>query len=270
MFREERLTGFKVGKAWRTTETDLKADIARMRQAPQNETGLSKPPAAQTPALQTDVTADEAATPRAPEPAGTGRLLIFSPVSGQPVYLDGERRGITTLSILDVPQGPHRLRVGEREEVIKVLTDVEHRVTAKEDGFQVRERFLNAAVTRTQVQIVIENASRLSGKFSVRLRDAAPGSDGNMFCEYAAASAEKGLFLSGPLAKEGPCTCFDGALRTTPGSLLQVEVPRQHGIEKEVRDNIPLDMPRRVIITLTDGGLLRSRPAIRIRSEALT
>ena len=68
MFREKRLRGFKVGKAWRTTEAMLEQDIAALArgESPAVLPSPSAPPSDAAPAKPEPKAAEEAPAPDAP------------------------------------------------------------------------------------------------------------------------------------------------------------------------------------------------------------
>lgn len=136
MFRDGTLSGFKIGKSWRIAEMTLQADLEHLRIEGTRESsqsgragGQDEPPEEFEP-VQLKRKAKASRDPQAPEPSGSGNLLVFSEVPGQEVYLDGEKKGPTTLSVLGVSEGPHRLRVGAVSEMIYISSDSELRVTS--------------------------------------------------------------------------------------------------------------------------------------------
>lgn len=157
MFRERRLSGFKVGKAWRITESALKTEIDRLKgysEAVMPEIDRFK---SHSDAAVPEI-ADDAApeVPKAEIPAalvledppvvqpppdwpaeGAGHLLIFSDIPGQEVFLDDVKKGPTTLSLTNVPPGEHKLRIGDMAAMVTVYRGVQVRVRRKGEEIAV-------------------------------------------------------------------------------------------------------------------------------------
>ena len=102
MFREKRLRGFKIGKAWRTTLAMLEEDIAAM------STGVAAPPV--TPAVvetsvfvaRPPVVVEETPACAAPSPAVVTEVAVSEPVSEEiPVSFEEVLSAPMTTSDID-------------------------------------------------------------------------------------------------------------------------------------------------------------------------
>ncbi len=303
MFREKKLSGFKIGKAWRITESQLQAHITQLEESAQLSYQPEPSPAdipdkSQSPA---DREVPEA-VPRAPfQNAGapsygsplsmaTGSLLIFSERPGEEVYLNGERQGPTTLSLLDLEAGEHRLQVGDVIDTITVLPDIETRVHSAGGVLNIttRSSVLTSAPTGEEIDakllVRMENDSELTGAMLVLLAGENAEATRRIFGDYpkgtkmATLQSAKALVpnesilegkvrLSSALVRNESTVLFDGPITYVEGDRLEVTIPKQPGIVKQIRQTFPLTGDLSIKLSVGAGGMLRGRPTVRIKLE---
>ncbi|MBI2425408.1 MAG: helix-turn-helix domain-containing protein [Candidatus Hydrogenedentes bacterium] len=289
MFREGRLSGFKAGKAWRITESGLLREIERWQEEASSPAARSlsgdsarrtrQPAPSEAPSLLETASLPpglivepepELPVEAPPQPHGVGRMVVFSGASPLDVFLNGSHKGITTLSLVDVPEGEHELRVGALTDVIQIERDVELRVTAQEGQFKYSRRELSPQTVAGVCQLLIrmENGTTFSGPMTIYLYGKDAEDTAEMFRDYGEHRTDEGLRLVRQVSAEGELVLFDGPVHYLPDTRLYVWVPRQPGLEKESRHAFSLGSSLMVTITLGGGGLLRFRPIIRIRKDS--
>ncbi len=267
MFREGRLSGFKVGKAWRITESALQADIRRMGgitgapEAVPMEEVVQGNLAGVNPVQQAGTPSDDKAEVRV-SPKGPGRdmghLLVFSDVPGQEVFLDGVRKGPTTLSIMNVETGEHTLRVGDVTERVTIHKDARLRVCLEEGRLEVlsqpemvtlgshADALEKEGLENYRLRINLENRTDFSGRFCVRLG--------------AVAHVER-------IARHDITVIFDGVIKARPGDQLAVCVPDQPGFYGYAEQVYAVESDMTLNLTLARQGLFRAKDVIRFKLD---
>lgn len=309
MFREKKLLGFKIGKAWRITESQLWAQVRQMEESAQfadrhSPSGAHVPEESQSPVdreLQDPIPRAPFQNPGATSdrsllPKGTGNLLIFSETPGEEVYLDGESQGQTTLSLLEVAEGEYRLQVGDVIDTITVLPDIETRVRSAGGVLNITTRSSIRtwwATTREEIDaklvVQMENHSELTGAILVLLAGENAQATSRIFADYESANYEKEtsmtnillaearalnkdivegkVQLSNTLVRNESAVLFDGPITYVEGNHLEVTIPKQPGIDKQVRQTFPLTGDLSIKLSIAAGGMLRGRATVRIKQE---
>lgn len=288
-FREKRLSGFKVGKAWRITESALQADIRRMR----GGSPASDPEEPGRPGPEGGATAEGAPKPeagagegRSPDAhstpkgqeAGVGQLLIFSDKPGQEVFLDNLRRGITTLSLVNMSVGEHVLRVGEVTGPVTVYKDFQVRVRMTGDALEVLSEppvvmqgvdgsNQDTPLETCRLRVLVEKKTDFSGEFCVCLTPEDGGAPSEMFAEHGDEAAQSGLVLTQEVGSEDATPFFDGTIRANPGDRLRVSAPAQPGLAKEAQQVYSVQSNMLVKLTLDRGGMFRAKNIVRFHLE---
>ena len=303
MFREKTLLGFKIGKAWRISESRLQAYVAQLEGSTQfaDQHGPSRayiPDKSQSPLdreLRDPIPRarfQNAAAPshRSLPSMGTGSLLIFSETPAEEVYLNGESQGPTTLSLLDVEKGEHRLQVGDVIDTITVLPDIEMRVYSAGGVLNITTR--QAALvedwtgTESEANLLVrmENHSESTGAILVLLAGGDTEATSRIFADYASGTSmtdvqlpnalvpgknivDGKVQLSSTLARNESAVLFDGPITYVEGNHLEVTIPKQPGIDKQIRQTFPLTGDLSIKLSIVAGGMLRGRPTVRIKLE---
>jgi excisionase family DNA binding protein len=209
MFRENKLSGFKIGKAWRITDSQLQTHIIQLQESAQfaYQRAPSRPDVAEKSFSPTDQELQDPNPSPPLQKAGTpsyrslvlitGNLLIFSETPGEEVYLDGESKGQTTLSLLDVAEGEHRLQVGDVIDTIMVHADIEMRVRSAGGELNITTR--SSAPTwwtptgeenDAKLVVQMENNSKLTGAILVLLAGENAEATSRIFADYEFANYE--------------------------------------------------------------------------------
>jgi len=283
MLREKRLSGFKVGKAWRITENALQADIRRMRgDSPVSDPENSGRPGPED-APKPEASAGERrspgshSTPQGPE-AGVGQLLIFSDKPGQEVFLDDVRRGVTTLSLVNVSVGEHVLRVGEVTGRVTVYKDFQARVRMTGEVLEALSEppvvmlgmeggDEDTPLETYRLRVLVDNKTDFSEEFCVCLAPEDSGLTSEMFAEQGEEAAQSGLVLTQEVGSEDATPFFDGIIRANPGDRLRVSAPSQPGLEKEAQQVYSVQPNMLVTLSLDRGGMFRAKNIVRFQLE---
>ncbi len=306
MFRENKLSGFKIGKAWRISERRLEADIMRLQEsaefADRNEpTPASIPEIVPTEDPEELVESMDSAPRESlqntePSPyrslvsKGAGSLLIFSESPGEEVFLNGEHQGPTTLSLLDIEEGEYRLQVGDVIDTITVLPNSELRVNAVGGVLSTTIRGATSTPAPTvdeidaKLLVRLENQSALTGTLLIQLSGENTKATHSIFADYASDDTTTAIQLPNALVRnknivEGKVqllntlarneteVVFDGPITYVEGNRLEVTVPKQSGIDKEIQQTFPITEDMSITIMIVGGGMLRGKPTLRIKRE---
>lgn len=303
MFREKKLIGFKIGKAWRITESRFREQVMQLQESAlfvdqhdpsradsSEESQSTVDRELQDPAPRAPLQNSGARSEPSRLPKGTGSLLIFSEAPGEEVYLNGESQGPTTLSLLDVVEGEHRLQVGDVIDTITVLPDIEMRVRSAGGVLNIttRSSIAPSAPTGEEVDakllVQVENYSELTGDILVLLAGEDAEVTSRIFADYANNISttntrltndlvpienivEGTIQLSSSLVQDESTVLFDGPITYVEGNCLEVTIPKQPGIDKQIRRTFPLTGDLSIVLSIAPGGMLRGRPTVRIRLE---
>lgn len=292
MFREKKISGFKIGKAWRITESQLEAQIMGLARGEQVSEASHSPQAGsldrssvpekgryRAPKSREPVKESAPASDSTQIEAGTGSLLIYSETAGEEVFLNGESKGPTTLSLLDVAAGAYTLKVGEVQETINVLSGNELRIRAAGGVLKITARSSGPAPepaspkATSNLLLQIENHSDMAGDIVVQLAGESAEATSGLFADYAGAPpagmtiTEGRVQLLGTLLKGQPAVLFDGPIASAGGKHLEVTVPKQTGIDKEIRQTFPITGDLSLKLSISTGRMLRGKVSIRIKRE---
>ena len=303
MFREKKLLGFKIGKAWRITESGLQAHVVQLEKSAQfadqgASSGASMPEKVQSPVdrelrdpvLRARLQNVGDPSSRSVLSTGTGSLLIFSETPGEEVYLNGEGQGPTTLSLLDVEEGEYRLQVGDVIGIIRILPDIEMRVYSIGGIFNITTRQAELVEdwtgTESEANLLVrmENHSESTGAILVLLAGGDTEATSRIFADYASGTSmtdvqlpnalvpgknivDGKVQLSSTLARNESAVLFDGPITYVEGDRLEVTIPKQPGIDKRSRQTYPLTGDLSIKLSVGAGGMLRGRPTVRIKLE---
>lgn len=274
MFREKRLSGFKIGKAWRITEEALENDIDRMK----SSSGGPRPGSAQPVALDNSPQLEEAEellfSPASTVGAETGSLVVFSEVPGQEVLLDGVRRGITTLSLISVPVGTHRLDVGGVSKKIEVRTDIQMKVHQRGKRLETlgppqpvslrpNRNVASVALESYRLRIHLVNRTDYAGEFQMHLRAGDARRSEEMFVENRGLLAESGLSLRTVIAAKDRTAVFDGLIKAQPADRLEVSAPDQPACNAHGPWAYVVGPDMDIELSLAKAGLLRTKNILR-------
>ncbi|NIA13631.1 MAG: helix-turn-helix domain-containing protein [Nitrospiraceae bacterium] len=273
MFRTGRLSGFKVGKAWRITEDALEADIAAMRgmgAAPR-----TVPPAGQPPGASVEPVG-LARVPESPAAAGAavgavGRLLVFSDMPAQEVYLDGVHRGPTTLDIMNVPVGEHVLLVGDVSGRILVEGGGQMRVCLSDGQLEVIAHSAPRAAPepqagepqRRRLSVRVENRTAFAGAIEVVVASEDAELAGSVFPDGLVEADAALLTLAGEIKAGETAIVFDDVITVAAGTRLRFAVPPQEGFKGAGEQFASVNSDTAVSIILERGGLFRSKDSVR-------
>lgn len=297
MFRENRLSGFKIGKAWRITEEALKADVDRMKSGlggPGPRTALAAPleaPSELAPLEKMETEEEwgevEAGEEREevvrfhPSPASevgadTGSLVVFSEDPGQEVLLDGVRKGITTLSLIAVSVGEHRLEVGGASAIITIHKDLQLKVHRKDKRLEAlsppqtislkgnMSESGDGAQESFRLRIHLSNATDYAGEFQIHLTAGDTRSSEEMFAENPDLLGDSGLSLRVAISAKDQTTVFDGLIKARADDGLEVSVPDQPACGAYGPWACTVGPDMNIELSLVKAGLLRTKNVLRL------
>ena len=272
MFREGRLTGFKIGRAWRIKMSQLEADIERFQTETAAPATLAPsedavPEERMEPVVEPGLASGAGVTE---DVVGRANILVFSDPPGAEVLLDGQPRGRTTLSIVDVASGHHRLKVGDVQGEIDVPPDHELRVRPEGRRLRVSRRPLRSdgpEWINGTFRVRLENRGSQSGPVTVRVKASGPSPTATVFAATPEVLTGGEAVLSGRVKANAETVLFEDTLRWLPGTRVVVTFPSQLGIEEAIRQEFVLDGGLSIRIALTGAGVLRGKPGVRIRRD---
>lgn len=265
MFREGRLRGFKVGKAWRTTESTLEQDIFHMR-------GVDAPIEAAVEIEEESPPSPSQIEPPSPrldlDTSALGQLLVFSDIPGQDVILDGERRGVTTLAVSNLAAGTHEMKVGQAKGPVEIFTDFQTRVRASEGKLIVLSQpkviehdETGAEVRDFLIRIFFKREIDFVGSLQIDLRSGGTPDKGKTDRKIAEDDPAAQTITSS-IAEEDMTTLFDGVIRGKVGDPLNIRVPAQPGLPSEAEKTVVLDTDLDITLTLALAGRFRAKPTV--------
>ena len=307
MFREGRLSGFKIGKAWRITEAALEADVAVMRgmgpappagqledasvESPAPEPVVPPPAPASAPvepvvsdavvpppaiAIAPVELAAVAAVPPSSAPAsaasalGVGRLLVFSDTPAQEVYLDGVHRGPTTLDIMSLPVGEHVLQVGDATGSIVMTNGAQMRVCLSEGHLEVIGQTGPMGAGRPwRLLVRIDNQAQFAGAIEILIAAEDAKLTASVFPAGLVEPDATQLTLAGKVGEGETATLFDDTVAVSSGTRLRLAVPAQEAFTGTGEHFVAVNSDMAVSIILERSGLFRSKDAVRFEVERL-
>lgn len=284
MFRDGRLSGFKVGKAWRIHEAALRDDIDRMTHgdSPKATRKRGASPAQSPEPSEGPKLEPEADRLDPPSPvASYGHLLVHSDQPGQEVFLDGMHRGPTTLSIKNVEVGNHRLEVGGAETMVAVSKDFQTRVHVRGGKMEIMTSPQTVALrgngakrkgakdTAFRVRIILDNHTEYAGDFSLTLSRGGERKSSAIFVHHVEDLDGSGLSV---VRKVGPLDrteLFDGVVHARPDDELVLTVSSQEGFRGKTQHTFTLTSDVTVCMKLAPAGVFRKREALEFFVSAL-
>ena len=288
MFREGRLSGFKIGKAWRIHEDMLQSDIEDMTQASLGDSyRIERSSQVSIPEMQTEKALVNAGANftivDVPEKAnGTGDVLIYSDPPGQEVYLDGVKIGTTTLSINDLAIGNHSISVDNVHTAFDIHKDFQTRIHVHDGKMEILSSPPFVALLDSQkthhdsdlesfcVRIEIENETDYTGEFSLVLSADNTEQTSTMFTDHEEELDSKGLFVSRMIGSADLTELFNGFIQVNPDDLLVISVPRQEGFSGEAMHSFSIESDAVIRLTLALTGMIRKRAAVQFNVFADT
>lgn len=275
LFREGRLSGCRVGKAWRIPRDVLDRDLELLSESLGTDLRVNSLPFVTVVEAPEPDPSKEPDLPRIvsdPPPSGSGSLLVFSEVPGLEVYLDGELKGPTTLSLTNISAGEHYIQIGEVADSIDVPADLQTKIFLRGDSIDRMSPTQTDApaddladtqpMTDHALIIVVNNRSTYSGELLLEL--STETSDARLVSSDGAREECPRVFHF-EIYPGQTRTVFDGTIRVHEGERLYLTLPEQPALRTATEQAIVLQSDLHANLTLTKGGIFGTKNVIRFR-----
>ncbi len=276
-------TGFKVDTEWRITADSLSRSLDALQgivrstrlnslDAPSAGSGIA---ALTPPRIPIAV---ENPSPSSHE--AVGQLLVFSDMPGELVHLDGNLKGPTTLSVMNITVGAHELTIGDTSTTVTVLKNYQLRVNKKngEIGVSSHPRIIargnesnaedNSGIEEYRLSIDVENETDYTGPFIINVSAEHASSNAEIFGLVDGEIHAQGLRIREFIPDHDAASLFNGTIKAHPGDRIFISVPRQEGFSGTTELVAVMQADSYIKLTLTSSGLLGRKQVVKFKMQS--
>jgi len=276
-------SGFKVDSYWRITGAALDQSMNVLqgieRSSQLNGVGVesSTSGSVSVPLPRVPIAVEN---PKPDQHEAVGQLLVFSDVPGELVYLDGNLKGPTTLSVMNIAIGNHEITIGEITSSVSVVKNYQLRVS-KRDGEitvlshprivargELTEDSDEHGVEEYRLSIDVENETDFAGEFTITVSAEKASLNAELFGLLDGEVHSRGLRINEFVPDHDVASLFNGTIKAHPGDRIFISVPRQEGFNNTTELVAVMQADSYIKLILTNSGLLGRKQAIKFKVQS--